>query len=344
MSVSLPPPRTDSDLERRVAELEALIEEARRRARRRRMRIAAAFVVAVGAAVGSLIGFGGGGGGTSTAALAHSPGSQSPSGNPGLPPLGALPPGTGTVESFAFDPRDPRVVYAMTSGSYGGVLLGGHVVKTIDGGGHWRATTTSGWPGWLEALTTDPQHPTTLYAGTQHAVYKTVDGGRAWRPSHRGLYTPASADREKGWVIALAVDPENSSVVYAGSDRISKSSDGGRSWKPVFPPHPLPSAYRVSALAIAPTNPETIYAIAADLVHGRTFIDESSDAGRTWKAATSVRGIEDNGFATSLAVDPRHPTTVYAAVDANVLKTTDAGKTWKSIAYGLPVAFGLSRG
>lgn len=345
MTVTLPPRATDSDLERRVADLEALIEEARRRARRRRMRNAAAFVVAVGAAVGGLIGFGGGGGGgTGAAALARTPGSQSPAANPSLPSLGALPPGTGTVESFAFDPRNARVVYAMTSGSYGGVLSGGHVLKTIDGGGHWRATATKGWPGFNEALSADPRHPGTLFAGTQHAVYKTINGGRTWRPSHRGLFTPAPADREVGWVKALAVDPENSNVVYAGSDRVNKSSDGGLSWKAVFPPHPTAFAYRVSALAIAPGGPETIYAIAADAVHGRTAIYESTDAGKTWNAAISVRGIEDVGFATSLVVDPQHPTTVYAAIDANVLKTTDGGKTWKSIAYGLPVAFGLSRG
>ena len=72
------------------------------------------------------------------------------------------------------------------------------------------------------------------------AVYKTVDGGRSWRPSHRGLLRLLHADRGKGWVIALAVDPANTNIVYAGSDRVSKSTDGGHSWKTVFPPHPTP--------------------------------------------------------------------------------------------------------
>jgi photosystem II stability/assembly factor-like uncharacterized protein len=39
-----------------------------------------------------------------------------------------------------------------------------------------------------------------------------------------------------------------------------------------------------------------------------------------------------------VAVDPRHPATVYAAIGAKVLKTTNAGKTWQPIAAGLPIA------
>ena len=170
-----------------------------------------------------------------------------------------------------------------------------------------------------------------------------VDGGRSWLPSNRGLVTPPRADREKGWVIALAVDPGNTNLVYAGSDRISKSTDGGHSWKTVFPPHPTryPSV-NVSALAIAPTRPEAIYAITGDFANtsstpaaGRTSIYKSTDAGTTWQATTVVRG---SVAPTALAVDSRHPTTVYAAIGAKVLKTTNAGETWQPIAAGLPIA------
>src|SRR3954451_2953139 len=75
MNVTAPPRRPevehDRDLEQRVADLEALIEEARRRARRRQARggIAALLLAAVGVVV--FIGFGGyGGGGPGSAAVA----------------------------------------------------------------------------------------------------------------------------------------------------------------------------------------------------------------------------------------------------------------------------------
>ena len=336
------------DLDRRVSDLEALIEEARRRARRRRARNGTAALLLVAVGVVALIGFvGDGGGGAGSAAIARARGPQGSTANAGSLPLGALPPGAGLVESFAFDPRNPQIVYLLTNGFSNGTS---HVFKTTDGGAHWHATAArgSGWVGGKEALAADPRHPGTLYAGTELAVYKTVDGGRSWLPSHRGLITPPRSEREKGWVTALAVDPANTNIVYAGSDRVSESTDGGHSWKTVFPPHPgrFPPD-DVSALAIAATRPEAIYAIAGDFgpssatpAYGRTSIYKSTDAGTTWQATTVVRG---RGVApTALAVDPRDPSTVYAAIGHRVMKTTNAGKTWQPVADGWqPTAYGL---
>jgi photosystem II stability/assembly factor-like uncharacterized protein len=349
VTVIAPPGRVevehDRDLEQRVADLEALIEEARRRTRRRRTRRGLAALLLAAGGVIAFVGFDGhGGGGAGTAATAHARGSQGSTATAESLPLGALPPDAGFVDSFAFDPRNPETVYVMTGG-----VSQSHVFKTTDGGAHWHATATNGsdWVGSKEALAADPRHPGTLYAGTEAAVYKTVDGGRSWRPSQRGLFTPPRPtyqfNRDKGWVIALAVDPADTNVVYAGSDRVSKSRDGGRSWKTVFPPHP--TRYppdNVSALAIAPSRPEAIYAITGAFPNpsptpasGRTSIYKSTDAGTTWQAAITVRGSVDP---TALAVDPQHPTTVYAAVGANLIKTTNAGKTWQPINHGLPIS------
>jgi photosystem II stability/assembly factor-like uncharacterized protein len=339
MTVATPPHRPeieqDRDLEQRVADLEALIEEARRRARRRRQRNGAAALLLAAGGAAAFIGFSGhGGGGAGTAALAHAPGSPGSTAKAESQPLAALPPDAGIAEAFAFDPRSPETVYVTTRG---------HVFKTTDGGAHWHATATSGsgWMGENEALTADPRHPGTLYAGTTVGVYKTVDGGRSWRPSYLERRPPR--DRGKGWVIALAVDPANTKVVYAGSDRVSKSTDGGHSWKTVFPPPTQHPGVNVYALAIASTRPEATYAIKADYANGRTWIYKSTDSGTTWHATTSVPGVNDNGVETALAVDPRHPTTVFAALAGNVLKTTNAGKTWQPITDGLPISGGLLR-
>ena len=144
---------------------------------------------------------------------------------------------------------------------------------------------------------------------------------------------------------ALAVDPENSNVVYAGSNRIDKSTDGGRSWKPVFAPERTTgnlNSVSVSALAIAATSPETVYAIHANSHTGHTSIYTSTDAGTTWQTSISVPGYL-HGFVTDLAVDPHHPSTVYAAVGATILRTTDSGHSWQPIGRGLPVQAGLPR-
>lgn len=350
MTVTTPPRRPevehDRDLEQRVADLEALIEEARRRARRRRLRNGVAAFILLTAGGAAFIGFGGhGGGGGGSAATARNRGSQGSTANGESQPLGALPPGAGGVQSFAFDPRNPAIVYVLTNGFSNATS---RVFKTIDAGAHWRATATRGsaWVGSNEALTADPRHPGTLYAGTEVGVYKTVDGGTNWRPSKRGLLTPPRPayqfNRAQGWVRALAVDTANTSVVYAGSDRVSKSTDGGHNWKTVFPPRPTRyPAENVSALAIARSRPEAIYAITGEFANpsstpenGRFSLYKSTDAGTTWQATTNVRG---SVTVTALAVEPRHPTTVYAAIGYNLIKTTNAGETWQPIAHGLPI-------
>ena len=365
MTVTTPPREEverDRDLEERIAELEALIEEARRRARRRRMRNGAAVAV-VAAGIVMFVSFGGrDGGGDVAAAFAPAPGALSPIPNTRTtPPLGNLPAGIG-IYSFAFDPRSPDTVYAAAMGvtAHSGNARGyvdntrGYVYKTVDGGQHWHRTATTG-AGWTraDALVADGRRPGTLYAGNVVAVYKTVDGGRKWRPWNRGLFpkpseisrtpgtpnyefgTPGtiSWNRGEGWVTDIAVDPADSNVVYSAADAVRKSTDGGHTWKSVPQPGIL-ARTSVVRIAIAATRPETIYAMTSD-GNGFTSIYKSTDAGTTWHRTGGRGGVfpKPDGWGTALAVDPQQPTTVYAAIDHTVVKTTNAGTSWQPILH-----------
>jgi photosystem II stability/assembly factor-like uncharacterized protein len=186
---------------------------------------------------------------------------------------------------------------------------------------------------WVSAtrIAIAPTRPETIYAITMRiangstSVYKSTDAGATWHATGgRSLVLP----NRDGWGTALAVDPQRPTT---------------HSWKTVFPPHPTRHPREnVSALAIAPSRPKAIYTITGEFANpsatpasGRTSMYKSTDAGTTWQATTVVRG---SVHPTALAVDPRHPTTVYAAIAARVLKTTNAGKTWQPIARGLPIS------
>ncbi len=280
------------------------------------------------------------------------------------PPLGALPPDAGSPQAFAFDPRRADFVYVLTV-SYPHDTTRGHVYKTTDGGQHWHATATTGtgWTGDVQSLAADTRHPGTLYAGTNVAVYKTVDGGRSWQPFNQGLFprqrkvcnstggadprplcakvpfgTPGtpSFNRGNGWVTSIAVDPANTNIVYSGADAVRKSTDGGRRWKTVLKPQYIWSA--VSALAIARTRPEAIYAIASGVHTADSSIYRSTDAGKTWHATGGANSVFTNpdGWGSALAVDPQHPTTVYASIGHTLVRTTNAGASWQPITQGLP--------
>jgi photosystem II stability/assembly factor-like uncharacterized protein len=366
VTVTTPPHRSeigqDRPLEQRVADLEALIEEARRRARRRRIRNGTAFAVAVAAGVAGLFGFHGGGAGSiGTASLAGGSGAAGQAGKP-APSLAPVPAGNG-AQAFAFDPRRPNVVYMAVAHSVGGVF----VYRTTDGGRHWQLTGARG-TGWISdvlTLSADPTHPGTLYAGTDTAVYKTVDGGRSWHPFNQGLFPPfvQGSCRPKhgaipycanafgtpgttrwnfndGWVKDVAVDPSDRSVVYSAAGAVRKSIDGGRTWKTVLLPYPARLLHEVTRLAIAPTRPQSIYAIAHDFYFGRhTAIYKSTDAGKTWHAtggSSNLPGSPCGDVCDALVVDPGNPQTLYAEVGGAVFATTDGGAIWEPMANGLP--------
>ena len=345
MTVTAPPRRPeteqDRDLEHRVAELEALIEEARQRARRRRRRYGAVALLALLVGVATIVFF-------------DRSASGSRSGSPGNPrsaasTLDSFPAGIRDfVSAFAFDPRTPETVYAATSGY--GLDHGGHVYKTTDAGKHWRSTTPVDWTR-VDALAADPQHPDTLYAGTGIAVFKTVNGGQSWQGASSGLFLgpphvgPAPADRRRyGWVTALAVDPADSDNVYAGTPTaIRKSSDGGSTWRTVL----RPGKYIVgSRFVITPTRPQVVY-VAASIVgpagcgvntpthcRGSNWLYASANGGTTWRRSRLPLPVA--GSSIILAADPLHPTTLYLAATQHVLTSTDAGASWRSIVAGTP--------
>ena len=128
--------------------------------------------------------------------------------------------------------------------------------------------------------------------------------------------------RGEGWVTTLAVDPADSRVVWAGSGGgVKKSTDSGRSWKTVL--------WRgrfmgIGALAIAPTRPQTVYAgvsysMPANCGAGskircseNAVLLKTTDGGTTWQPTGLA--LADTDSLRALVVDPKRPTTLYAAV------------------------------
>ena len=251
-------------------------------------------------------------------------------------------------------------------------------LQVTDGGRHWQPTGARGanWASDVLSLTADPAHSGTLYVGTDTAIYKSVDGGDSWHPFKEGLFpqpggsvcyrlapytkptcvkppyhfgTPGETNwaRNAGWVLDVAVDPADSSVVYAAAEEVRKSTDGGHTWKAMHLPY-AKHWYSAAEIVIAPTRPETIYTIAhSNQMLKSTAIYKSTDAGIHWQAT----GGPDPDFPNSgspdssdaLVVDPQHPETVYAAIGGAVIKTTDAGDHWQQITNGLPPGDGSSR-
>jgi TonB family protein len=160
----------------------------------------------------------------------------------------------------------------------------------------------------VTVIAMDSSSTDTIYAGTRTGVYKTIDGGANWRLS--GSFES---------VATLAIDPRNSSILYAGSlsKGIFKSVDAGTTWRQLAQ---LPAR----AIQIDPNDSGTIYAATA------RGISKSIDSGNTW-----MELLPGTSF-SKLTINPTFTNAVLAVTDAgDLFKSTDAGASWQFIGRNL---------
>jgi photosystem II stability/assembly factor-like uncharacterized protein len=249
-------------------------------------------------------------------------------------PAGAGLPASADYSKVWIDPVTPTTLYTVPIPVGGGAL---GVYKSTDGGGSWTAIN-NGLPYAIWSVALDPAAPTTLYAGEVFLgrVYKSTDGGANWKEVAipNGTYLP---------LFAFGVNPGRQSTLYAAGYGAFRSTDGGVSWSETDTGL---SATNISALAVDPTTPSTIYAGTSDTSGGGMF--KSTDGGASWTPASN--GLPNNVAqiffgATSLAIDPSTPTTLYAAGNgvyggyAGVYKSTDGAGSWTAVNSGLSDRF-----
>lgn len=207
------------------------------------------------------------------------------------------------VQSLAVDPSNSSVVYAGTASS--------GVWKTIDGGELWgpRNSRDNGLEnlpnGRVFALAIDPKKPSRLYLGGQGGVWFSDNNGDNWQPTNL---------QNVGAVMALAVDPVDTSTLYASTfiaqqnvgNTVARSTDGGVTWN-VPPPDQVTGPLltgTVSALVIDPKQRQTLYAATFD-----AGIFKSTDASQTWQPVDS--GLTSREV-HALAIDPDMPSILHA--------------------------------
>jgi uncharacterized protein (TIGR03437 family) len=193
------------------------------------------------------------------------------------------------VNSLAFDPRDPNVIYAGTGeGIIGGLVAikGLGIFKTTDGGTSWarlEATANENFDA-VSDIVISPHDSRRIYAATYRGVFRSLDGGASWTmvleseppyPFSQGGCKDLAirTDRAGDDLLAACSKPEQN-VIWHNTDA---AGNGG--WKQVWGA----VGFGRIALAIAPSNQNVSYAVVSALYSQALYgVYRSNDGGEEW--------------------------------------------------------------
>ncbi len=164
----------------------------------------------------------------------------------------------------------------------------------------------------------DPQNGEIAYAAVWNGgIYRSVDGGKSWL-----LFV--HINKVGGFVGSLAIDPVNSSIIYAAGNGVYKSEDGGETWQDI---NPEIEPINARDILIDVKNTNTIF------VGSETGIYKSINRGSDWSSI-------DNGLTNlniqSLTIGSSNPQVLYAGSweKALIFKSTNGGAAWSVVYSG----------
>lgn len=256
-----------------------------------------------------------------------------------------------SIGSLAAHPTDPAIVYVGTGEDNGAGFTydGEGVFKTTDGGATWTPAGL-GATRRIGALAVDPTDGDRVFAaaggdwfarGTARGIYRTTDGGATWQ---QVLFV---ADDTGG--IDVEIDPADPDRVFAAmwersaeGDRwtiggpdsgVWRSLDGGDTWSRLSNGLPSAPMGRIG-LAIAPSDPNVVFALVIDPNGLFMGLYRSLDGGDTWARRDGSSVADWFGsfgyYFGQVRVDPSDADTVYL-MDIRLLRSTNGGKTVRNV-------------
>ena len=253
-----------------------------------------------------------------------------------------------------------------------GTRKGGFVLTSDGKRRNWKVAGPH-FPGWevfhVKGSTADADR---VYAAAHtdwfgQVVQRSDDGGGTWNAvgnefaydGETGTHlwydgTPHPWEFKRVWHLEPA--PADPDTLYAGVEdaALFRSTDGGKSWQEVsgLRRHPTGPQWQPGAgglclhtILLAPDDPRRIYtAISA----AGAF--RSDDAGESWRPVN--RGLKSEGFLPSpdaevghcvhrLAMHPARPDVLFMQKHWDVMRSDDAGESWREISGNLPSDFGF---
>jgi photosystem II stability/assembly factor-like uncharacterized protein len=207
----------------------------------------------------------------------------------------------------------------------------------------------------------DPDNPRIVYAESQNGALNRVDQetgeSKSIRPSPEGL------ELRWNWSAPLVISPHDPATLYFGANYLFRSTDRGDSWEttggdltraldrdtlPIMDLNAAGGFRRHEGTAafgnIATISESTVRAGVLWIGTDDGLIQLSRDGGATWRRFDSFPGVPRLTYVSRVEASHVAEGTVYATFDNHrdndfrpyILKSTDFGETWTSIASNLP--------
>ncbi|MDZ7362597.1 MAG: T9SS type A sorting domain-containing protein [candidate division KSB1 bacterium] len=229
-----------------------------------------------------------------------------------------------------------------------------HLAKAPAFAPKWKLAGPTNIGGRVSALAFNPKDSRIVYAGAATGgVFKSVDRGVTWQPVFDEQAVLPIGD--------IAVDPNNPNVIYVGTGEangghnnfpgagIFKSTDAGATWTLIG----LETTTSIGRIVIDPASSNRVYVAAIGSYFGNGAdrgVYRSLNAGQSWE---KVLFANDSTGAIDLVIDPKNPSTLFAAMwervrrptrsrlsgmSSGIYHSTNGGNSWQRLgtSHGLP--------
>ncbi|MFA5328439.1 MAG: hypothetical protein WC384_11670 [Prolixibacteraceae bacterium] len=214
---------------------------------------------------------------------------------------------------------------------------------------------------WID---TDPNDPNIIYTESQYGGMARFDRKSGEDISIKPRDGKDELTYKWNWNAPLFVSKHSPKRIYCAANKVFRSDDRGDNWETISGDltsqtdrnsFPVMGKYWSSdavAKDISTSQWGTIVSleespVQADLLFAGTddgVISVTDDGGKSWSQTKSFTGIPEYSYVSDLKADHFDENVVYASFDnlqrddfkPYILKSTDKGKTWESIAGNLP--------
>jgi photosystem II stability/assembly factor-like uncharacterized protein len=260
---------------------------------------------------------------------------------------------------------DTKIPYNVYGGRQDGSAYKGPCTATFPWGGRGRSLWEATAGGECGFIIPDPVDPDIVWGGSynaqlERANYRTghINTVHVWPESIYGSHA-AVAKYRFNWTFPIHISPHDHNKLYVGSQFVHQTTDQGRSWSIISPDLSTNDLSKmgpsggltydnlaveygcvVFAIAESPLEKGCIWAGTNDgLVH------VTRDGGQTWVNVTkNIPDLPVWGTISNIEPSRYDAGTAYITVDFHqvnnrdpfVYKTSNYGKTWKSISNGIP--------